>query len=44
MNSVKANWMSESFQPVLAYIGSTNSVHAYWRFAIMIMATSDAPS
>src|SRR6476620_6699890 len=44
MNSVKANWMSDSFQCVLACIGFTNSVHAYCRFAIMIIATSDAHS
>jgi len=44
MNSVKANWISESFQCVLACIGLTNSVHEYCRFAIMIIATSDAHS
>ena len=44
MNSVKAHWMSDSFQPVPVRIGSTNSVHEYWRFAIMIIAISDATS
>ena len=44
MNSVNANWMSESFQPVPFCSGLTNSVQAYCRFAIMIIAMSDAPS
>jgi hypothetical protein len=44
MNNVNAHWMSDNFHPVAARIGSTNSVHEYWRFAIMIMATSDAHS
>ena len=44
MNSVNANWMSESFQPVPACSGWTNSVHAYWRLAIMIIAIRDARS
>src|SRR5688572_6457888 len=44
MNSVKANWISDSVQPVSACKGWTNSVHAYWRLAIMIIAISDATS
>ena len=44
MNSVNANWISESFQPVAFCSGGTKSVHAYCRFAIMIIAMSDAPS
>ena len=44
MNSVNAVWMSESFQPVPACSGWTNSVQEYCRLAIMIMATSDATS
>src|SRR4030095_15239571 len=44
MNSVKATWMSESFQPVPDCSGFTKSVHAYCRFAIMIIAMSDAHS
>ena len=44
MNSVNANWMSESFQPVPSCSGWTNSVQAYCRFAIMIIAMSDAHS
>ena len=44
MNSVKANWMSDSLQPVPACSGWTNSVQAYCRLAIMIIATSDATS
>src|SRR5580765_3701714 len=36
--------MSESFQPVPAWSGCTNSVQAYCRFAIMTIATSDALS
>src|ERR1044072_8979670 len=36
--------MSETFQPVLACIGLTNSVHEYCRFAIMIIAINDAMS
>ena len=35
---MNANWMSESFQPVPACSGLTNSVQAYCRFAIMIIA------
>ena len=42
MNSVNASWMSDSFQPVPACSGWTNSVQAYCRLAIMIIATSDA--
>ena len=41
---MNANWMSDSFQPVPACSGSTNSVHAYCRLAIMIIAISDATS
>jgi hypothetical protein len=44
MKSVKANWMSESFQPVAPCIGWTKSVQAYCRFAIMIIASSEAPN
>jgi hypothetical protein len=44
MKSVNAHWMSESFQPVAARMGSTNNVHEYWRLAIMTIATSDAQS
>src|SRR5712692_9795701 len=44
MNSVKASEISDSFQPVAVCIGTTNSVHEYCRLAIMIIATSDAPS
>ena len=44
MNSVNAHWMSDSFQPVAVCIGLTNSVHEYCRFAIMIIAMSDATS
>src|SRR6185503_1500131 len=44
MNSVKATWMSESFHPVPDCSGLTKSVHAYCRFAIMIIAMSDAHS
>src|SRR5262245_41561078 len=44
MKSVKAVWMSESFQPVFFCIGLTNSVHEYCRLAIIIIATNDAPS
>ena len=44
MNSVNAHWMSDSFQPVPACIGLTNSVQAYCRFAIMIIAITDATS
>ena len=44
MKSVNAHWMSDSFQPVAARIGSTNNVHEYWRLAIMIIAISDAQS
>ena len=44
MNSVNAHWISDSFQPVPWRIGSTNSVQAYCRFAIMIIAISDATS
>ena len=36
--------MSDSFQPVLCCSGFTKSVHAYCRFAIMIIAMSDAQS
>src|SRR6187399_2369301 len=42
MNHVKASWMGLSAQPVSLRIGSTNSVQAYWRLAIMIIATRDA--
>src|SRR4029450_9857125 len=44
MNSVNANWMSESFQPVAFCRGLTNSVQEYCRLAIMIIATNEAPS
>jgi hypothetical protein len=44
MNSVNANEMSEGFHPVALFIGLTKSVQAYWRFAIMIIAMSDATS
>src|SRR6185436_4420716 len=44
MKSVNAHWISDSFQPVPTRIGSTNSVHAYCRFAIMIIAITDATS
>jgi hypothetical protein len=44
MKSVNASWISDSFQPVADCIGFTNSVHAYCRFAIMIIAISDATS
>src|SRR6266511_67281 len=44
MNRVKANWICETFQPVCACSGLTKSVHAYCRFAIMIIAMSDATS
>ena len=44
MNNVAATWMSDSFQPVPSCSGFTNSVHAYCRFAIMIIAISEAPS
>jgi hypothetical protein len=36
--------MSERCQPVADCIGSTNSVHAYCKFAIMIIAISAATS
>src|SRR3954453_21296936 len=36
--------MPDSDQPVPACRGVTNSVHAYWRLAIMIIATRDAHS
>src|SRR5438876_603445 len=36
--------MSDRFHPVPCWIGLTNSVQPYWKFAIMIMATSAAPS
>src|SRR4029453_15868714 len=42
MNSVNANWMSESFQPVPACSGLTNSVQEYCRLAIMTIAMSAA--
>src|SRR2546426_12563794 len=44
MNSVNATWISESFQPVCVWAGTTKSVQAYCRFAIMIIATSEATS
>jgi len=44
MKSAKAYWMSDSFQPVPCWSGCTNSVHAYCRLAIMIIAMSDAHS
>ena len=44
MNSVKPHWISESLQPVAWRMGSTNSVQAYCRLAIMIIATSEAES
>ena len=44
MNNVNAHWMSDSFQPVPACIGLTNSVQAYCRFAIMTIAITDATS
>jgi hypothetical protein len=44
MNSVNANWMSVSDHPVPSLRGLTNSVHAYCRFAIMIIAISEAQS
>src|SRR6266404_3324473 len=36
--------MSESFQPWDCWSGLTNSVQAYWRLAIMIIPSRDAPS
>jgi hypothetical protein len=39
-----ANWMSDSAQPVPFCIGSTNSIHAYCKLAIMTIATSEATS
>jgi hypothetical protein len=36
--------MSESVHPVPAWSGLTKSVHAYCRFAIMIIAINEAPS
>src|SRR5262245_58169035 len=42
MNSANAYWMSDSFQPVPCWSGCTNSVHAYCRLAIMIIAITDA--
>src|SRR6185503_17016611 len=44
MDSVNANWMSESCQPVFACSGETKNVQAYCRLAIMIIAITDAPS
>jgi hypothetical protein len=44
MKSANAYWMSDSFQPVPRCSGCTNSVQAYCRFAIMIIAMSDATS
>jgi len=44
MKSVNASCTSETAHPVPARSGCTNSVHAYCRFAIMIIATSDATS
>ena len=41
---MNAHWMSDSFQPVPCCSGLTNSVQAYCRFAIMIIAISDAHS
>ena len=44
MNSVNAVWMSEQLPAVRPAAAGTNSVQAYCRLAIMIMATSDATS
>ena len=44
MKSVKASWMSDNFQPVPAWTGLTNSVHAYCRLAIITIAMTAATS
>src|ERR1035437_706240 len=41
---VKATWMAGFAQPCLSAIGLTNSVHPYWRFAIIDMQTMPTTS
>ena len=37
MKIAKANWIEAIDQPCALLIGLTNSVHPYWRFAIITM-------
>ncbi len=41
---MNAHWISDNFQPVACCIGLTNSVQEYCRFAIMVIAITDATS
>ena len=43
-NSVKATWIAARPHPCFALIGLTNSVHPYWRFAIIDMHSTPTNS